>query len=131
MGVCYNSQKEQIYFFGGGQKKEKETISNHFFIFDMNSNSFAKINNKDGRRNDAIINYDILNSYDNVNYLRKGDINFDSENEYDSLNEPVQRHSACMVYSIKLNRGYIFGGNPNIKTSNSIKVNDFWSFQIK
>ena len=131
MGVCYNSQKEQIYFFCGCQKKEKETISNHFFIFDMNSNSFAKINNKDGRRNDAIINYDILNSYDNVNYLRKGDINFDSENEYDSLNEPVQRHSACMVYSIKLNRGYIFGGNPNIKTSNSIKVNDFWSFQIK
>ena len=131
MGVSYNSQKEQIYFFGGGQKGEKETISNNFYIFDMKSNSFTKINNKNGRINDSIINYDILNSYDNVNYLQKGNINFNSENEYDSLNEPVQRHSACMVYSTKLNRGYIFGGNPNIKTSNSLKVNDFWSFQIK
>lgn len=130
LGVCYNSKREHLYIFGGSQKGEKENLSNNFYIFDLNTFSFSKINNKE-KKHDSIINYDLMNLSGNLNKTFFDENIFcNRENNYDSFNEPVQRYAHCMVYSENLNKGFIFGGNPNIKTSNALKVNDFWSFTI-
>lgn len=131
LGVCYNSKKEHLYIFGGSQKGDKESLSNNFHIFDLKTFSFSKLNNNKEKKHDSIINYDLMNLSGNRNKtIFDENIFSNRESNYDSFNEPVQRYAHCMVYSENLNKGFIFGGNPNIKTSNALKVNDFWSFTI-
>jgi len=54
-----------------------------------------------------------------------------NSNECMQLNEPMPRFAHTLIYSAKLNKGYIFGGNPYIKISHCcFRYNDFWTFSL-
>jgi hypothetical protein len=146
----YNRDLNEIYFFGGGFISEKNDIlTNYFWVYNFNSLKWSKaeLNVKD------LINYDKIllsnnfysdfmeicsdysnnqNTSKNNNYINSEKNNSNSNYNYDTLNEPIARYAHSMVFSHKLNKGFIFGGNPNIKNSskNTQRLNDFWSFDL-
>lgn len=147
----YNRDLNEIYFFGGGLVSEKnDVLTNNFWIYNLSSLKWSKceldFNNlinydKILLSNNFYSNYiEVCSNYSNSqNELKNNfysntekNINSNSNFNYDSLNEPIARYAHTLVFSHRLNKGFIFGGNPNIKNSskNTERLNDFWSFEL-
>lgn len=152
LNAFFNYEKREIIIFGGGLKSEKQDIvSNNFWVLNLNTKKWDKV-----KKENLIINYegimqeDLKVFFENKNFLYKNPNlehqaiscnnthlthltkNISANCVIDSqVNEPMPRFAHSLIYSIKLNKGFIFGGNPYIKTSHCcVRFNDFWTFSL-
>jgi hypothetical protein len=128
----YDSLKNEIFIFGGGLINEKtEYLTNSFWIYNFDKEFWIPCVNK------SLIDYDTMIHLNNLyySYFPVKDYEKVSNSIFpqESLNEPSQRYAHCMVYSNKLKKGYIFGGNSNLRNSakNVERLDDLWSFKLK
>lgn len=152
LNAFFNYEKRELILFGGGLKSDKQDIvSNNFWVLNLNIKKWDRV-----IKSNFIINYDAimqedLNIYfESKNFLNENKeegrenfqkipnkyllnlMNNNSNNSQDcQLNEPMPRFAHSLVYSIKLDRGFIYGGNPYIKTSHCcVRYNDLWTFAL-
>jgi hypothetical protein len=120
--VVYNSKKREMYVFGGGFKNDKvEFLTNNIWCFNFDINKWIKTEREE------YVNYEnLIFSHNIYNY---GCYKIEDGNEQ-GVNIPCPRFAHCMLYSHKNEKGYILGGNPNLKTSKASRLNDFWSFEL-
>lgn len=111
-----NSTENEVFIFGGLSKNDKsDSISNSFWVF----NKAIKRWTRASPCSNSLGYEGIMQSLHQRNCVSP------------SIMEPLPRYASTMVYSEKLKRGWIFGGNPNIKNSNPERLNDFWSYELK
>lgn len=149
--AAFNYQKREIIIFGGGLKSDKQDlVSNSLWVLNLDSKKWDKV-----KKTNGIINYDGLmqeeikifyedkkfiyknhdlekglnfTNHDLVNLTRN--LTFTCSND-SQVNEPMPRFAHSFIYSTILNKGFIFGGNPYIKTSHCcFRFNDFWTFSL-
>jgi hypothetical protein len=116
----YMLQEDLTHFYGNANTNNKFFFYNKKNIYNTNKSFCNFQKEKENESKDFFVK----NKF-NSNLTK----NVSKLNFYDSqLNEPLPRFAHTMVFSIKLNKGFIFGGNPNIKIGHSNRFNDFWSF---
>ena len=155
-----HNTREIIFFGGALKNDKQDIVSNNIWILNLRTKSWNKLKKSDVVINyDAIMQEDINLYYADNKYIYNNLKNFTMNNNEDleclnynklnsvfrynlsrntnllnfqdsQLNEPMARYAHTMVYSLKFNKGYIFGGNQNIKSNHSIRLNDMWSFEF-
>jgi hypothetical protein len=117
----YDHKNKELIIFGGSFKNDKaELLTNNIWVYNFEIKKWTKAIKTNS------IDYEAL-FYNNItSNKRTNDI--DSDN---ILNIPCPRYAVTMSYSMKHNKGFIFGGNPNSKISNHpVRLNDLWSFEL-
>ena len=121
--TVFDSNKREIYLFGGGYKTDKiEFLTNHLWCYNFYTGKWVRT------IRDEFVNYEKI-IFSKNQYINDKSLLIDTENN-DSLNFPCPRFAHCMLYSNKSSKGYIFGGNPNLKTTWANRLDDFWSFEL-
>jgi hypothetical protein len=138
----YNQEKNEMYCLGGAFKNEKqESLSNDLWSYNFKEGKWKKSIksvNKEGNYDFILANKNHLNEYFNSSFYNNAVLSTGTKNSdsnllvsSDTINIPPVRFAHAAVYSTTLNKGFLFGGNPNIKNQYCIRLSDFWTFDLK
>lgn len=117
INTFYNNNQANNFLFA--KKDNWKNHKNYIETLEASGVSFGKESIKfNSLSNSSGLNYNLSHNVDEMHFQ-------DSQ-----LNEPYPRFAHGMIYSFKLNKGFIFGGNPNIKNGHSVRYNDFWMFSL-
>ncbi len=124
----YDASRNEVFIFGGGLSNDKSDIlTNNFWIYNFENEKWSIC------KSESKADYDSINFANNFYYSEFNKASLLLNSPQETLNEPAPRYAHCMVYSQKLKKGFVFGGNSNLRnlSKNVERLDDLWSFKLK